>query len=132
MGRAWQQTSARKVAGADLAGLHGNAYIKAARSGFAKELSDPQKRLAFAGMLLSEGNPLQTAELAMNRSSFQHKSLAQALHSGFYGRSIAGSCWIYGEAPAQSKTDGKDECRHQWRACWIRYDQGLDRSGHGE
>jgi uncharacterized protein (TIGR02594 family) len=70
---------------ASLAGLHGNAYIKATRSGFAKELSDPQKRLQFAAMLLSEGNPLQTAESAMNRSSFQHKTLMQALHSGFYG-----------------------------------------------
>jgi hypothetical protein len=68
-----------------LAGLHGNAYIKAARSGFAKELTDPQKRLQFAAMLLSEGNPTQTAESAMNRSSFQHKSLMQALRSGFYG-----------------------------------------------
>jgi len=70
---------------ASLAGLHGNAYIRAARSGFGKELSDPQKRLQFAAMLLSEGNPTQTAESAMNRSSFQHKSLMQALHSGFYG-----------------------------------------------
>lgn len=69
----------------NLGGLTGSAFYKGLRSPFAKELSDPNKRLQFAAMLLSEGNPLQTAESAMNRSNFQNKTLMQALHSGFYG-----------------------------------------------
>jgi hypothetical protein len=68
-----------------ISGLGSNAYIASRRAGFAKELSDPNKRLQFAAMLLSEGSPLATAESAMNRSDFTHKSLMQMLHSGFYG-----------------------------------------------
>jgi hypothetical protein len=73
------------IASSGNAALTGNAYIKSVRSRFAAELKDPQKRLEFAGMLLSEGNPLQTAESAMNRSDMTRQTLMQALHSGFYG-----------------------------------------------
>lgn len=67
-----------------------NAYIAARRLRFAQELKDPAKRLQFAGMLLSESSGtdagrVATAESAMNRSDFAHKSLMQMLHSGFYG-----------------------------------------------
>ncbi|MFZ3350186.1 MAG: hypothetical protein WA268_04880, partial [Xanthobacteraceae bacterium] len=62
-----------------------NAYISAARSRFAAELSDPNKRLQFGAMLLSEGSPQPTAESAMNRSLYSHRTLTQMLHSGFYG-----------------------------------------------
>jgi hypothetical protein len=65
--------------------LSGNSYVASVRSRFAQELQDPNTRLKFAAMLLSEGNPLQTAESAMNRSDMTHSTLMQALHGGFYG-----------------------------------------------
>lgn len=67
------------------ANVTGNAYVAAARARFAAELKDPQKRMQFAGMLLSEGTALPTAESAMNRSLYKGTSLMQMLHSGFYG-----------------------------------------------
>jgi hypothetical protein len=67
------------------ANITGNAYVGALRAPFGAELSDPNKRMQFAAMLLSEGSPLETAESAMNRSNFANKSLMQMLHSGFYG-----------------------------------------------
>jgi len=63
----------------------GSASIASARARFAEELKDPNKRMEFAAMLLSEGTPLPTAESAMNRSLFANKTLSQMLHSGFYG-----------------------------------------------
>jgi hypothetical protein len=62
-----------------------NGTIASARARFAEELKDPNKRMEFAAMLLSEGTPLPTAESAMNRSLFANKTLSQMLHSGFYG-----------------------------------------------
>jgi hypothetical protein len=88
MGRRGSGGSLGSVGSVDSTGnssLTGNAYIASVRSRFAQELNDPNKRLQFAAMLLSEGNPLQTAESAMNRSDMTHNTLMQALHGGFYG-----------------------------------------------
>lgn len=74
--------------GADIAaGVNGNAYIAARRARFAQELKDPNTRLQFAAMMLSEDakNPIPVAELAMNRSDYAHKTLMQMLYSRFYG-----------------------------------------------
>lgn len=73
-----------------ISGLGANAYVAARRARFTQELKDPNKRLQFAAMLLSEAGQKQagdvaTAESAMNRSDFTHKTLMQMLHSGFYG-----------------------------------------------
>jgi hypothetical protein len=72
------------------AGVTGNAYVQALRAPFARELQDPNVRLQFMGMMLSEGGstgqmPLADAESAMNRANFAGKTLMQMLHSGFYG-----------------------------------------------
>jgi hypothetical protein len=71
--------------GAGAPGAIQNGTIASARARFAEELKDPNKRMEFAAMLLSEGTPLPTAESAMNRSLFANKTLSQMLHSGFYG-----------------------------------------------
>jgi hypothetical protein len=71
--------------GGGASGVIQNGTIASSRARFAEELKDPNKRMEFAAMLLSEGTPLPTAESAMNRSLFANKSLMQMLHSGFYG-----------------------------------------------
>ncbi len=71
----------------NLSGLGGNAFIRSQRSRFAEELRNPNARLQFAAMLLSEDakNPVPVAESAMNRSLYKNTSLQRMLHSGFYG-----------------------------------------------
>jgi hypothetical protein len=73
-----------------------NAFIQARRQSFANELKDPNKRLLFGAMLLSEGNPVQTAESAMNRADFTHKSLMQALNVGSDGLPLSRNGNFYG------------------------------------
>jgi hypothetical protein len=51
-----------------------SAWIAARRAGFAQQLKDPNTRLRFAAMLMTEGTPVQTAESAMNRGLLMHEN----------------------------------------------------------
>jgi hypothetical protein len=79
-----------------LSGLGSNSYIASRRAGFAAEMKDPHKRLMFAAMLLSEGSGVATAESAMNRADFTHKTLMQALNVGNDGMPLTRNGNFYG------------------------------------
>ena len=114
------------------AGVNGNAYISARRAQFSQELQDPNKRLQFAAMLLSEDgkNPIPVAESAMNRSDYSHKTLMQMFAQRFLWTDQSGSTAVlYRKASTRPEADGADERRDQCGARRQQHSPGYDRSG---
>ena len=118
--------------GADIAaGVNGNAYIAARRARFAQELKDPNTRLQFAAMMLSEDakNPIPVAEFGDEPIRLRSQDAdADAVQQVLWSDQSRPVAVLHRKAATRSEVDGKNECCHRLGSRWQQRPRGTYRS----